>query len=167
MDLVHRLNEAEIAEALAGEAAEERIAECDRCAAEFAAWADLGGQLRQDLYARANLPGYFWTRQRARICERLAPRKASARWAGAAVFALILLAFGLIHQAVTPTPETVQIASPVSAARLAPASPDDDALLEDIQTSLEREVPAPLAPAAVLVDEMASAAKQGRQVKEN
>ena len=167
MDLVHRLNEAEIADALSGEAAEDRIAECDRCAAEFAAWTDVGGKLRQDLDARANLPGYFWTRQQARIQERLAPQKASARWAGAAVFALILLAFGLIRQAVVPTTQTAQTAPPVSAARVVPAASDDDALLEDIQTSLAREVPAPLAPAAVLVDEMASAAKQGRQVKEN
>ena len=167
MDLVHRLNEAEIADALAGRAAEQRIAECDRCSLEYAAWEDVGSKLRQDLESRAEKPVYFWTRQQARIRERLEPRRASARWASAAVFALILLAFGLIRQAVTPTPETVRTAPPVSTVRLAPMSSDDDALLEDIQTSLEREVPAPLAPAAVLVDEMASAANQGRQVKEN
>jgi len=156
MDLVHRLNEAEVAEALAGEAAEERIAECDRCAAEFAAWAELGGKMRQELQARAHLPGYFWARQQARIRERLAPRKASARWAGAAVFALMVLAFGLIHQAATPRVETAQAVAAASPAKLGPAYADDDALLEDIQTSLAREVPEPLAPAAVLVEEMAS-----------
>ena len=162
MDLVHRLNEAEITDALAGQA-EERVAECQPCAAEFAAWKDLGGRLRQDLESRADRPAYFWTRQQARIRERLAPRAAGLRWAAAAIFALILLAFGLIHQSATPRSE---IAQTTSAVQVAQADPDD-ALLEDIQASLEREVPAPLAPAAVLVEEMSSASKQAQQVKEN
>ena len=162
MDLVHRLNEAEITDALAGQA-EERVAECQPCAAEFAAWKDLGGRLRQDLESRADRPAYFWTRQQARIRERLAPRAAGLRWAAAAIFALILLAFGLIHQGAAPRSE---IAQTTSAVQVAQADPDD-ALLEDIQASLEREVPAPLAPAAVLVEEMSSASKQAQQVKEN
>lgn len=166
MDLVHRLNEAEIADALAGKAAEQRIAECDRCSVEYAAWEDVGSKLRQDLESRADRPAYFWARQQARIQERLAPRKPSVRWAGAAVFALILLALGLIQRGVTPKMETARTTPGVSATKLA-SYPDDDALLEDIQTSLEREVPAPLAPAAVLVEEVASASKRGRQVKEN
>src|SRR5208337_3575015 len=100
MDSVHRLNEAEIADALAGKAAAERVADCQPCAAEFAAWKDLGGKLRQDLESRADRPAYFWTRQQARIRERLAPRRASAPWAAAAIFALMLLAVGLIQQGV-------------------------------------------------------------------
>ena len=167
MDLVHRLNEAEIADALAGKAAEERVADCQHCAAEFAAWTDLGGRLRQDLESRADRPAYFWARQQARIRERLAPRAASARWAAAAIFALILLAFGLIQRGVPPKMEMARAAPAVPAVQRAPAESDDDALLEDIQSSLEREVPAPLAPAAVLVEEMASTSKQGKQVKEN
>lgn len=166
MDLVHRLNEAEIADALAGRAAEQRIAECDRCSVEYAAWQDVGSKLRQDLESRADRPAYFWTRQQARIRERLEPRRASARWAGAAVFALILLAFGLIHQAVTPGMRPTQDLA-ASPAKPAPAYADDDALLEDIQTSLQREVPAPLEPAAVLVEEMASASNRTRPQKEN
>jgi hypothetical protein len=165
MDLVHRLNEAEIADALAGKAAAERVADCPPCATEFAAWKDLGGRLRQDLESRADMPGYFWTRQQARIRERLAPRAASARWVAAAVVALILLAFGLIRQGVTPSRDVAQI-PPLAATQVTPADPDD-ALLQEVQASLEREVPAPLAPAAVLVEEVASASKQGQQVKEN
>jgi len=163
MDLVHRLNEAEITDALAGQAAEERVADCQPCAAEFAAWKDLGSRLRQDLESRADRPGYFWARQQVRIRERLAPQAAGLRWAAAAIFALILLAFGLIHQSGTPRSE---IAQTTSAVQVTQADPDD-ALLEDIQASLEREVPAPLAPAAVLVEEMASASNQAQQVKEN
>jgi len=162
MDLVHRLNEAEITDALAGQA-EERVAECQPCAAEFAAWKDLGGRLRQDLESRADRPAYFWTRQQARIRERLAPRAAGLRWAAAAIFALILLAFGLIHQSATPRSGISQTTSAVQVAQADP----DDALLQDIQASLEREVPTPLAPAAVLVEEMASASNQAQQTKEN
>jgi len=170
MDLVHRLNEAEIADALADKAAEERVADCQPCAAEFAAWKDLGGRLRQDLESRAEKPSYFWMRQQARIRERLAPRAASARWAAAAIFALILLAFGLIQRGVTPKMDKMEMARTapaVPAVQVAQAEADDDTLLEDIQASLQREVPAPLAPAAVLVEEMASASKQGKQAKEN
>ncbi|HUK26758.1 MAG TPA: hypothetical protein VLV49_19430 [Terriglobales bacterium] len=166
MDLVHRLNEAEVADAMAGKAAEPRIADCGRCAAEFAAWEDLGSRMRQDLESRADKPGYFWTRQQARIRERLAPRATSTGWAAAAVFTLILLAFGLIRQGVTPGTETPRTTA-VSMAKAGAVYPDDDALLEDIQASLEREVPAPLAPAAVLVDEVALASKQSQQLKEN
>jgi len=162
MDQVHRLNEAEIAAALAGQPAEERIADCENCAAEFAAWSDLGNGLRGDLASQAEQPAYFWTRQQARIREQLTPRAATPRWAAAAICALVLFAFALIHQGIAPSHEIAQTAPPAAAA---PADPDD-ALLEDIQASLEREVPAPLAPAAMLVNEMASAPKTA-QVKEN
>jgi len=142
------------------------VADCQPCAAEFAAWKGLGGSLRQDLESRADKPAYFWTRQQARIRERLVPR-AAARWAAAAIFALILLAVGLIQQGVTPKMEMARTAPAVPAAQVARAESDDDTLLEDIQASLERELPASLAPAAVLVEEMASASKQGKQAKEN
>ncbi|MFI5089924.1 MAG: hypothetical protein ACHP7P_07685 [Terriglobales bacterium] len=170
MDLVHRLNEAEIADALAGQAAEERVADCQPCAAEFAAWKDLGGRLRQDLESRADRPAYFWTRQQARIRERLAPRAESARWAAAAIFALILLAVGLIQPGVTPKMDRMEMARTapaVPAAQVAQPESDDDTLLEDIQASLQRELPASLAPAAVLVEEVTSASEHARQVKEN
>jgi hypothetical protein len=167
MDLVHRLNEAEIADALAGKAAEERVADCQPCAAEFAAWKDLGGKLRQDLESQADRPAYFWARQQARIRERLAPRAESARWGAAAIFALILVAAGLIQRGVTPKTEMARTAPAVPTVRAAQADPDDDALLEDIQASLQREAPAPLAPAAVLVEEVTSASEQGKQAKEN
>jgi len=167
MDLVHRLNEAEIADALAGKAAEERVADCQYCAAEFAAWKDLGGRLRQDLESQADRPAYFWTRQQVRIRERLAPRAASPRWAAAAVFALILLAVGLIQRGVTPKMEMARTAPAVPTVQVEQAESDDDTLLEDIQASLQRELPASLAPAAVLVEEVTSASEQGKQLKEN
>jgi hypothetical protein len=163
MDQIHRLNEAEIAEALSGEPPHERIADCESCAAEFTAWRNLGEGLRGELESRADQPGYFWTRQQARIRERLAPRAETLRWAAAAICALVLFALALIHQKVAPSHEIAQTAPPAAVV----AADPDDALLEDIQASLQREVPAPLAPAAVLVDEMASASNQVQQVKEN
>ena len=165
MDQIHRLNEDEIAGALSGKPAEERIAECPTCCAEFAEWTDLGGRLRQDIAARADKPAFFWTRQRARIRERLTPRAASLRWVAGAICALVLLASGLIHQSAAPRRELVQTTVPTNAT-LAATDPDD-ALLEDVQTSLDRDVPAPLEPAAMLVDEMASAPQHTPQVKEN
>jgi hypothetical protein len=88
------------------------------------------------------------------------------RWAAAAIFALVLLAFGLIHQGVAPRTEVAQTTTTAAAAQVAPADPDD-VLLENVHASLQREVPAPLAPAAMLVEEMASASNQAQQTKEN
>lgn len=164
MDQLHRLNVDEIADALSGKSAEERIADCPGCAAEFADWTEVGGKLRQDLASRSDLPAYFWTQQRARIRERLAPRMTRLRWAAAAFCALILVAFGLIRQDVAPKAEVAHAKPAVSASPVAQADPDDD-LLQDIHASLERELPAPLAPAAVLVEEMAS--NQAQHLKEN
>jgi len=163
MDRVHRLNEDEITDALSGKPAEERLADCPSCAEQFADWTELGGRLRQDLASRADMPAYFWTRQQARIRERLAPRVTRLRWAAVAICALVLLAFGIVRQGVAPRAEVAQTTPAVQVAQADP----DDLLLQDIQASLQREVPAPLAPAAVLVEEMASASKQAPQVKEN
>jgi len=167
MDQIHRLNEDEIANALSGKPAEERIAECPTCAGEFAAWTELGGGLRQDMESRADLPAYFWMRQQARIRERLTPSATRLRWAAVAIFALVLLAFGLVQRGAAPTAKVAQIAPPVAASQVAQQPDPDDALLQDIHASLRRELPAPLAPAVVLVEEMASAPDQAQQVKEN
>jgi len=164
MDQLHRLNVDEIAAALSGRSAEERIANCPSCAAEFADWTELGGKLRQDMASRSDLPAYFWARQRAHIRERLAPRTASLGWVAAAICALVLLAFGLIRQDMAPKSEVAHAKPAISASPVAQVDPDDD-LLQDIHASLERELPTPLAPAAVLVEEMAS--NQAQYIKEN
>ena len=166
MDPAHRLNEAEIADALSGTPPEKRIADCDTCAKEFAAWKDLGDGLRRELDERADLPAYFWTRQQARIRERLVPRAASLRWAAAAILALVLLAFGLVRHNVPPRMEIAQNSPSTATVQNAQTDPDD-ALLQDIDASLQQEVPAPLMPAAVLVQELDLASKQAQQVKEN
>jgi hypothetical protein len=166
MDWAHRLNEAEISDALLGKPAAEQTANCESCAAELAAWTELGGRLRQDLESRTDLPAYFWTRQQARIRERLAPRATRLRSAAAAICALVLLALGLIRQGVAPRSEVVQTTPAVRAVPVAQTDPDD-VLLQDVQASLQREVPAPLAPATVLIEELASASNPAQQVKEN
>jgi hypothetical protein len=166
MDRVHRLNDAEIADALSGQAAQERIANCESCAAEFAQWKRIGEELRCDLDGRADLPPYFWTRQRAHIRERLSPSASSLRWAAAAIFALVLLAFGLIRHGETPNADSASIEPHGAPVQMAQSDPDD-VLLRDIEASVYREVPAPLAPATVLVEEMASASDQAQHLKEN
>ena len=166
MEELHRLNEDEIVDALSGKPAEERIADCPSCGEQFAAWTDLGCRLRQEVASRSDLPAHFWAQQRAGIRERLAPRATRLRWAAVAICALVLLAFGMVQRGAAPRGEDTQTASAVSANQVAQADPDD-ALLQDVHASLRREVPAPLAPAAVLVEEMASASNQARQAKEN
>jgi len=166
MHQLHRLNEDEIAKALAGKQAEEKIAECPTCAEEFTAWTELGNRLRQEVELRADLPAYVWTRQQARIREQLVPRATRLRWAAVAICALVLLAAGLMQQGVAPRAEVAQPTPAVSANQVAQVDPDD-ALLQDVHASLQRELPAPLAPAVVLVEEMASASNQAQQVKEN
>jgi len=166
MDQVHRLNEDEIADALSGKPAEGRIANCPPCAEEFAEWKDLGGRLRQDLESRADLPAYLWTRQQARIRERLTPRTARLRWAAVAICALVVLAFALIRQGAAPKTEVTRATLAVSASQVDQVD-FDDVLLQDIHSSLQRDVPAALAPAAVLVQEVASASNRAQQVKEN
>jgi len=166
MDQLHRLNEDEIADALSGKPAEERIANCPRCAAEFADWTELGDKLRQDVASRADLPAHFWAQQRARVRERLAPRATRLRWAAVTICALVLLAFGMLQRGVAPDAEMAQTTPAVSVTQANQADPDD-ALLQDIDASLQRELPAPLAPAAVLVEEMASASNQAQHPKEN
>ena len=166
MDQLHRLNEDEIADALSGKPVEERIADCPRCGEEFAAWTELGRRLRQEVASRSDLPAHFWAQQRARIRERLAPRATRLRWATVTICALVLLAFGMVQRGAAPRGEDAQTTPAVSANQVAQADPDD-ALLQDVHASLRREVPAPLAPAAVLVEEMASASNQAQAVKEN
>ena len=166
MDRVHRLNETEIADALSGEPVEERIASCDTCAAEFEQWKRIGEELRADLDGRADLPPYFWTRQRAHIRERLSSKAPSLRWATAVIFALVLLAFGLIRQSTTPNAETTSITPQTTPVQIVERDPDD-VLLRDVEASLNREVPTALAPANLLVEEMASVSNPAQSLREN
>jgi anti-sigma factor RsiW len=159
MDRIHRLHEAEITDALSGKAAEERIAGCESCAAEFAAWTELGDRLRRELEGWADRPAHFWTRQQERIRERLTPRATSLRWAAAAICTLVLLAFGMIRHRAAPKVGIVPTTPKRATIQMAQADPDD-ALLQDVHVSLHRELPAPLMPATVLVEELDSASRQ-------
>jgi hypothetical protein len=166
MDRIHRLNEAEIADALSGQVAEERISSCETCAAEFEQWKRIGEALRDDVAGRADLPSYFWTRQRAYIRERLSRRAPSLRWATALIFALLLIAFVLIRHSATPNAETTATAPRTTPIQVAKRDPDD-VLLRDIEASVYRELPTPLAPGTVLVEELASASNQAQGLEEN
>lgn len=161
MDPLHQLNEAEIAEALSGQAPEARLlASCEGCSTEFAEWSELGGKLRAEFHAQADMPGYFWARQQARIRQRLEPGPMPLRAVLAGILALLVVACGLILAPVQPSQPQVSQAS------RRPAD-QDDVLLEEIQASLQKDVPGPLMPAAVLVQELTNGPMQDQKVKED
>jgi len=121
------------------------IAECAECAAEEqrlrAALAGYGEEARE----AAQRPAAFWAWQRDAIAGRLAAQRTPARrlvWAGTLAL-VILLAAAVVRQA-PPQPAAVD---------------PDEALLVDVQRSLRREVPATLAPATLLANEMNRAAE--------
>ena len=70
----------------------------------------------------------------------------------------------LVFIILTTVAAVAQAKPVISVSPVAQVDPDDD-LLQDIHASLERELPTPLAPAALLVEEMAS--NQAQHVKEN
>lgn len=155
------LNDVEIAQALLGTAAAEvrrHLEACPGCRGEYvrldSGLAGYGAALR----AQAERPEFFWRRQRAEVGARLSRPQAagSLRWALAGGLALLALALGLVSADIRP-------AAPVQA-QIDP----DDALLVDIQHSLQHQVPAPLLPAALLVEEVRAGAQgPNPEVKEN
>ena len=156
------LNDDQFAEVLLGNGADPHLAQCECCSAEAGNLARMSDVLRQDLQSRSDMPGYFWSRQQARIRERLVQHTSPVRWAAVAVFVLILAAFALITHGMRP--ELAQRSGNSSTAQTANA---DDALLEDIQASLQRPVPKPFMPATLLVQAVSSGRTQNSDLKEN
>lgn len=155
------LSEVEFHEVLMGcesVAARAHLAICRECAVEHAALAAMRAELKRDLSAQAEQPGYFWSRQQARIRERIHRAGHPLRLAMAGILALVAVAFSLVAYDARPK------APPAAQTQ---ANDPDDLLLRNIQTSLRREVPRPLMPATVIVDEVAAGSVAERQVKEN
>jgi hypothetical protein len=101
-------------------------------------------------------PELFWSRQRAAIMGQIPQTRPGYGWrwlwapgaalAALSVVLLVLLWPARIHQSVPPNP-----------------GPDDDALLTEIQSDLERPVPRALEPATLLVqarNDMAEASQR-------
>lgn len=153
------VNDAEFGELLAGTAPAEvraHLVDCGACSAGFAGLAAVRDALRNDLQRAAERPGSFWSRQRARLRDRLRERHGSLRWALAGMAALATLSFALLT-AKPPQPSTSARTSSVDA---------DDLLLKDIQHSLAHQAPETLMPASVLVQEITIHSTDDR-MKEN
>ncbi len=156
------LNDEQFAEVLLGNGADPHPAQCESCSAEASNLVRMTDALRQDLQSRSDMPGYFWSRQQARIREQLIQHTSPVRWAAVAVIAVILVAFALITHGMQP--ELAQRSGNLSTAETANG---DDALLEDIQASLQRPVPKPFMPATLLVQAVSSGHTQNSDLKEN
>ena len=116
--------------------------------AEMAEISAMAQALRADLDTAAARPPFFWTRQQARVRERISARPTRLRRPIAAMGALAALSFALLSvKPPAPAPAPVASVQAVDA---------DDLLLQNIQHSLSHHAPDALMPASVLVQEMTS-----------
>jgi len=138
------LNEQQFGELILGTRDQEiagHIEACDVCRAEAegvrSAISDCRG-LAQEAAERDEI---FWARQRLAIKQRLTRHHFApyVRWVAMAAMVLVVSAAFLL----TRTPQPVQQANNDAA---------DDVLLQQVQSDIERDYPAALAP-AVLIDE--------------
>jgi hypothetical protein len=157
------LNSEEISQMVTGERLwphrHSHLDSCPQCAAELGeARAQLAG-FRQSVRAAAEHPEAFWARQRYVIGCRISDaqlwrhRLLRPEWiataAASAAVILFVLALSLgginVHRIASPDIQTAQISSPADS---------DDLLLADVQAELQRDVPAALEPAHLLMQQV-------------
>lgn len=143
------LNDEQMTGLLLDESAEgaAHLAECALCSAEEQRLRAVLAGFGEAARGAAERPEAFWAWQRGAVAGRLAEKKAEPRrlvWAGA-MAVLVLLASMMLRQ---PPPEPA----------VAQADPDH-VLLVEVERSMRREVPAALAPATLLANEMSRAAE--------
>jgi hypothetical protein len=158
------LNSEEISQAVAGERLwphrHSHLDSCPQCAAELGeARAQLAG-FRQSVRAAAQHPEAFWARQRYVIGCRISDAQlwrhrllrpawiATAAASAAVIFFVFALSLGSIHRIAPLNTQTAQISSPTDS---------DDLLLADVQAELQRDVPAALEPAHLLMEQVPQA----------
>jgi hypothetical protein len=109
---------------------------------------DLRREFREAARTASERPDSFWERQRVAVRQRIessrARRLSIRRWTWAAASAAAALVLALAVWRRPPAP--------------APRDPDHE-LLVAVERSLEREVPAALAPAVLLAGELSRAAE--------
>ncbi len=129
---------AELVSGNAGPGTKRHLAECSRCRDEAARWQSGVEQAAGSMRAEAERDEIFWARQRATIRARAAGsmRTMWLRYASTALTVLLLVAVLLFSQ--TP--------------KLRPATGDslsDEALLEQVESDLNRDAPPALLAAAL------------------
>ena len=135
--------EHELSEWLLGSAAGEvarHLENCSMCRAEAGDLKEAIGRFRMSVHAEAERGPIFWTRQRAKIRERIALRHPASvlRWALFAVIALVAVLL------LSRSPQLPQLANNDAA---------DDALLQQVESSVRQGVPTALGPAALISQE--------------
>ncbi len=117
------------------------INNCPACRVESERFEGAFAALRESLAGASEQPESFWHEQRATISARVSRQRHAERrlvWA-TALAALALVATMLVRQS-----SSTQVAAP----------DPDQALLMDVERSVERGVPEALAPAALLTQEV-------------
>ena len=124
----------------------EHLAACDTCRAESESLRTAIAGYREAANQAAERDAAFWARQRHTIHSRNRSQRfvPYIRWAAAAVMVLVVLAAFVLTRSPQP-------------AQRAKNDLSDDALLQQVENSLDRSYPAALAP-AVLIDQERSRA---------
>jgi hypothetical protein len=146
------LNEQQFGELILGTGHEEiarHIEACDLCRAEADSVRTAISACRQLANNTAARDEIFWARQRLAVRQRLArPRFVPhVRWVATAAMVLVVSAAFLLTR-----PQPVQRANDDAA---------DDVLLQQVQSDIERDYPAALAPAVLIDEERNSALSAG------
>ena len=130
--------------------AREHLAVCAACRDEHERLDSFLAEYARALRAEGTRPAAFWEGQQRSIAAQREARGASRRmvWATAVATAVFAVAL-LLEQGPSPAP-------------VAETDPDQ-ALLAEVQVSVERDLPRALEPAALLAAEMARAAKAESQ----
>ncbi len=158
------LSDAELGELLQGtpnSELREHAEGCAPCREDVRRLAAATRGLKQELGWVEAQPEYFWTRQRAQIAARLAEPAGSLRWAFAGGLALLALATVLLMN-----PPSASLPPAPAAAQNQAVDPDEQ-LLREIEHSLSHQVPGPLMPATLLVQEIDANHANPDQMKEN
>lgn len=163
------LNSEEISQLVAGERLwpnrEEHLESCPQCAAELGEARAQLVEFRQSVRAAAEHSEAFWARQRYVIGCRISDaqpwrnRLLSLRWIATAATAVIVFGFALTLSVVNL--HRVSPAVTQSAQRSQYES--DDLLLANVQAELQRDVPAALEPAHLLMEHVPQSAASVQQ----
>jgi len=150
-----------VLEGAASETVATHVAKCVACREEVA-WLS-GAAWRLAAWSRktAAQSAGFWYAQRQVIAEQAAGRREPSRLpAWSAAMAAVVLAALLLAQVSAPDAQTLRARAAQGSGAEPAAIDPDDALLAEIEASLQLPVPRPLQPALLVAQELSRAAEQ-------